>query len=74
MLDEIEALHQEQIAPTLPDISGSLHLLLGQAQSSSVSVKSPDAETEPAPDSETEKSPANEIEKAPDAKAEEPQP
>ncbi len=35
MLDEIDALRQEQITPHLPDISGSLHLLLGQAPDSS---------------------------------------
>jgi uroporphyrin-3 C-methyltransferase len=35
MLDEINTLRQEQIAPTLPDISGSLRLLLGQAQDNS---------------------------------------
>ncbi len=34
MLDEINALRQEEIAPQLPDISGSLRLLLGQTNDS----------------------------------------
>jgi uroporphyrin-3 C-methyltransferase len=59
MLDEISALRQEQIAPTLPDISGSLRLLLGQALDNK--------KTEAPP-------PNNQMEGAPSSEAEEPQP
>jgi uroporphyrin-3 C-methyltransferase len=59
MLDEISALRQEQIAPTLPDISGSLRLLLGQA------LDSKNTEAPP---------PNNQMDVAPSNEAEEPQP
>jgi uroporphyrin-3 C-methyltransferase len=59
MLDEINTLRQEQIAPTLPDISGSLRLLMGQAQE----IGRPET---PSTSSKIQNAPGNE--------AEEPQP
>jgi uroporphyrin-3 C-methyltransferase len=76
MLDEISALRQEQIAPTLPDTSGSLRLLLGQDLDSNQTEKpAPSNQTERAPSSEAEEQPpSNQTEEAPNSEAEELQP